>query len=79
MSQNTSNTAYLKELVLDAQNKGLVVYPPNINLSKLDFIPYKSGILAPLTMIKGIGLTIAKKIVELQPFDSYDHIKEKSV
>lgn len=77
MSQNTSNTAYLKELVLDAQNKGLVVYPPNINLSKLDFIPYKSGILAPLTMIKGIGLTTAKKIVELQPFDSYDHFKEK--
>src|SRR5690554_1847619 len=77
MSQNVSNTGYLKTLVDDVIAQGIDVLPPNINVSKLEFMPYKNGLLAPLTVIKGIGLNTAKKIIELQPFTDYDDFKIK--
>ncbi|HHX76682.1 MAG TPA: DNA polymerase III subunit alpha [Acholeplasmataceae bacterium] len=77
MSQNVSNTGYLKTLVDDVIAQGIDVLPPNINVSKLEFMPYKNGLLAPLTVIKGIGLNTAKKIIELQPFKDYDDFKIK--
>jgi len=77
MSQNTSNTGYLKTLIADASAKGNQVYPPDVNLSKTQFIPYKDGMLAPLTIVKGIGINVANKIIELQPFKSYSEFKEK--
>jgi len=77
MSQNTSNTGYLKTLIAEASSKGYPVYPPDINLSKIEFLPYKDGMLAPLTIIKGIGLNVANKIIGLQPFKNYSEFKEK--
>ena len=77
MSQNNSNTGYLKELVEDAQSKGVTVYPPDIHRSTLAFIPHQSGILAPLTIIKGIGASTARKLMELRPFNDYADFKEK--
>lgn len=77
MSQNTSNTGYLKTLIADASAKGYNVYPPDVNLSKTEFLPHKDGMLAPLTIIKGIGITVANKIIGLQPFKNYSDFKEK--
>ena len=78
MNQNISNTNYLKILIMDAQNKGIHIYPPNVNLSKEVFIPHQMGILAPISMIKGISNTVAKEIIKLQPFKDYTDFKHKA-
>ena len=78
MSQNTSNTGYIKELITDANSKNIHIYPPDINRSTLIFKPYKDGIIAPLTIIKGVGISTAKKLIEQQPYTDYEDFKLKA-
>ena len=48
----------------EAKRKGIPLYPPHVNFSSTEFLPYKSGIIFPLTTIKFVGETLARRIVK---------------
>ncbi len=57
--------SYPKYVILnEAKRKNIPIYPPNVNCSLLEFIPYKDGILMPLTTINFIGEKTAIKIIK---------------
>lgn len=58
---------------------GIQVLPPKINESSFSFIahPEKKEILFGFSAIKGIGASIITKIIENQPYSSFDDFLEK--
>lgn len=57
--------SYPKSVILnEAKRKNIPIYPPHVNYSLLEFIPYKDGILLPLTTINFIGPKTALKIIK---------------
>lgn len=52
--------SYCKE----AMRKKIQIYPPMINHSVSEFIPYNSGILLPLSIIKGVGEVKTNELIK---------------
>ncbi len=63
----------------DLRKRGIIVYPPNINISTDEYLVAEKGIYYPLLGIKGIGTQIVKRIIEEREknglFKNYDDFK----
>ena len=54
----------LPDYIAEAKKWGLAVLPPDVNRSHLGFTPEKGGIRCGLMAVKGIGSTLAARVVE---------------
>lgn len=61
----------IKDYKLDAKKHGIVVSPLDLNKSKVKFDIVDDEIRFGFSNVKGIGVEIAKKIVEYQPYASF--------
>ena len=66
MSYGDDNKEKLINYVQEAQNYNIKVMGPNINISTNSFIINNNSIIFSLLSIKGLGIEIAKKIIELR-------------
>lgn len=55
----------IKELIQNAKSMSITVSPPDIRLLNSDFVIYNESIYFGLTSIKGIGLSVFQKLLEV--------------
>ena len=66
------------EYLIEAKRLGLKILLPHINESELDFAIKENAIQFGLTEIKFISDSIANKIIEKRPYESYDDFVQKA-
>lgn len=64
----------LQKYLEEAREMGILLLPPNINLSKVGFSILDGAILYGLEPIKGMGVDSSKLLVANQPFNSLEEI-----
>ena len=79
LTTKSGNTAKVSTIINDCHRMGIKVLPPKINESKFSFtaIPEKKEILFGFGAVKGIGESAISKIIENQPYKSFDDYLEK--
>ena len=79
LTAKSDRTEKLSSIINDCHRVGIKVLPPQINESKLSFTakPKNNEILFGFGAIKGIGDSIITKILENQPYSSFDEFLEK--
>ncbi|CCV64766.1 DNA polymerase III alpha subunit [Alteracholeplasma palmae J233] len=76
-----NNPKQTLDYIGEAKQQGIRMMKPNILYSTFEYKETKEGILLPLTMIKGLGNQIVKKIIEKrnqENFKNYDDFKIKT-
>ncbi len=69
-----TNKTKLKEIITEAQSKGIAVLDLDINKSQLNFIEENNNIRLPLTIIKSVGKILLAKLIKeraTKPFVSF--------
>ena len=65
-----------KEIIVEANKKGIEVLPIKINMSEVDYVIKEEKIIVGFSNIKGIGLEKAERIVKNQPYiDFFDFLQ----
>lgn len=79
LTAKSDRTEKLSSIINDCTRIGIKVLPPKINESKMSFVPHKDKkeILFGFGGVKGIGESIINKIIENQPYSSFDDYLEK--
>ena len=74
LTAKSDRTEKMSAIINDCNRIGIKVLPPQINKSKLTFtaIPKKKEILFGFGAVKGIGESVITKIIEGQPYSSFD-------
>lgn len=74
LTSKSGNTAKISAIINDCHRMGIQVLPPKINESKFSFTanPSKNEILFGFSAVKGIGESVITKIIENQPYSSFD-------
>lgn len=74
LTAKSDRTEKMSPIINDCYRMGIKVLPPKINESKFSFtaIPEKNEILFGFGAIKGIGESVITKIIENQPYSSFD-------
>lgn len=75
----SGNTAKISMIISDCHRMGIKVLPPKINESKWSFTanPEKMEILFGFSAIKGIGDSIISRLIENQPYSSFNDFLSK--
>ena len=78
LTAKSDRTEKLSAIINDCNRIGIKVLPPKINESKLSFTskPATNEILFGFGAVKGIGESVIEKILEGQPYSSFDHYLE---
>ena len=78
LTAKSDRTEKLSAIINDCNRIGIKVLPPKINESKLSFTskPETNEILFGFGAVKGIGESVIEKILEGQPYSSFDHYLE---
>ena len=79
LTLKSGNTSKISTIINDCNRMGIKVLPPKINESKLSFTanPNRKEILFGFNAIKGIGESVISKIIENQPYSSFDDYLNK--
>ena len=79
LTAKSDRTEKLSAIINDCNRMGIKVLSPKINESKMSFtaIPEKNEILFGFGAVKGIGESVIAKIIEGQPYSSFDDFTEK--
>lgn len=79
LTAKSDRTEKLSSIINDCHRMGIKVLPPKINESSFGFIghPEKKEILFGFGAIKGIGESVVTKIIENQPYTSFDDYLSK--
>lgn len=74
LTAKSNRTEKLSSIINDCHRMGIKVLPPKINESSFSFIahPEKKEILFGFGAIKGIGESVISKIIENQPYSSFN-------
>lgn len=74
LTAKSDNTAKLSSIINDCHRMGIKVLPPKINESTYSFTahPEKKEILFGFGAIKGIGESVVSKLIENQPYSSFN-------
>lgn len=74
LTAKSDRTEKLSAIINDCNRMGIQVLPPKINEAKQSFTgnPSKSEILFGFGAVKGIGESVITKIIENQPYSSFD-------
>ena len=79
LTAKSDRTEKLSAIINDCHRMGIKVLPPKINESKFSFTanPEKKEILFGFGAVKGIGESVISKIIENQPYSSFNDFVEK--
>ena len=79
LTAKSDNTSKLSVIITDCHRMGIKVLPPKINESALSFKakPESQEILFGFGAIKGIGESVITKIIENQPYSSFNDYVSK--
>lgn len=79
LTAKSDRTEKLSAIINDCHRMGIKVLPPKINESKFSFVAYpeKKEILFGFGAIKGIGESIILKIINNQPYSSFNDYLSK--
>ena len=79
LTAKSDRTEKLSAIINDCHRMGIKVLSPKINESKFSFtaIPEKNEILFGFGAVKGIGESVISKIIENQPYKSFDDYLSK--
>jgi DNA polymerase-3 subunit alpha len=79
LTAKSDRTEKLSAIINDCKRMGIKVLPPKINESKFSFTanPKKKEILFGFGAVKGIGESVVTKIIENQPYKSFDDYLNK--
>ena len=79
LTAKSDRTEKLSAIINDCHRMGIKVLTPKINESKFSFTanPKKKEILFGFGAVKGIGESVISKIIENQPYKSFDDFLEK--
>ena len=79
LTSKSDRTEKLSSIINDCHRMGIKVLPPKINESKLTFTanPAKKEILFGFGAVKGIGESVVAKIIENQPYSSFEDFINK--
>ena len=79
LTSKSDNTAKISTIINDCNRMGIQVLPPKINESQFSFtaIPDRNEILFGFGAVKGIGESVISKIIENQPYTSFEDYLEK--
>lgn len=79
LTAKSDRTEKLSAIINDCHRMGIKVLSPKINESKFSFtaIPEKNEILFGFGAVKGIGESVISKIIENQPYSSFDDYLSK--
>ena len=79
LTAKSDNTSKLSVIITDCNRMGIKVLPPKINESALSFKakPESQEILFGFGAIKGIGESVITKIIENQPYSSFNDYVSK--
>lgn len=79
LTAKSDRTEKLSAIINDCNRVHIKVLPPQINKSKLSFtaIPESKEILFGFGAVKGIGESVITKIIDGQPYSSFDNFLEK--
>lgn len=79
LTAKSDRTEKLSAIINDCNRIKIKVLPPKINESQLMFtaIPEKKEILFGFGAVKGIGESVIAKIIDGQPYSSFDNFLEK--
>ena len=64
LNLNLKDNGKINKFIVDAQNFGVEIAPPNINKSKINFSVHDNKILFGFQAISGIGENLAKEIIQ---------------
>lgn len=71
LNYDTSDRMKLLQYITDASvSSGMSFNMPHVNNASLDFYLKDGKIFCPVSMVEGLGPTVAQQIVDNQPFDS---------
>lgn len=74
LNSSGANRVKAQRYIMEVQEAGIQILPPNINASGIDFRLQKGQILVGLKAIKGLRNDFVKEIVQLnRPFSSFDN------
>ncbi|MCK5866993.1 MAG: DNA polymerase III subunit alpha [Mycoplasmataceae bacterium] len=82
LDASTSSQSTIKKYFDEARLNTIIVKSPSISLSQENVVIIKGQIQLPLSMIKGIGETVSKKILEIReekPFKSLHDFVSRSL
>ena len=79
LTAKSDRTEKLSVIINDCHRMGIKVLPPKINESKFSFTanPKKKEILFGFGAVKGIGESVISKLIENQPYKSFDDYLDK--
>ena len=79
LTSKSGNTAKISAIINDCYRMGIKVLPPKINESRFSFTanPDKKEILFGFGAVKGIGESVITKIIENQPYTSFNDYLSK--
>ena len=79
LTAKSDRTEKLSAIINDCNRIRIKVLPPKINESKLMFtaLPEKNEILFGFGAVKGIGESVINKIIDGQPYNSFDDFLQK--
>jgi DNA polymerase-3 subunit alpha len=79
LTAKSDRTEKLSAIINDCTRMGIKVLPPKINESKYSFTakPEKNEILFGFGAVKGIGTSVISKIIENQPYNSFNDFLSK--
>lgn len=79
LTAKSDRTEKLSAIINDCHRMGIKVLPPKINESKFSFVahPDKKEILFGFGAIKGIGESVVTKLIENQPYTSFNDYLSK--
>lgn len=79
LTSKSDKTEKLSAVINDCNRMGIKVLPPRINESKLTFtaIPERNEILFGFSAVKGIGESVIVKILDGQPYSSFNDYLDK--
>jgi len=76
LMRNESNNDAITDYLLECKHMGIKVKLPHINHSKVNFSIEAESLRMGLANVKFISETLAKRIIEAGPFESYAQFKE---
>lgn len=79
---NKDKAGMINKYIIDSRQFNVIVLPPNINKSEINFSVYNDKVLFGLSAITGIGENVAKEIIDIRneygKFTNFDDMLNKT-
>ncbi|MGO4888696.1 DNA polymerase III subunit alpha [Anaerobacillus sp. MEB173] len=74
LTNSIGNQTKLDQYISEAKSNNIMILPPSINKSSIEFIPSEKGILFSLKAIKNVGIQAVHEIIEKRQDQIYESL-----